>query len=934
MVLLLLAACQVAPPLLVASAKREDTEEDGTIVISTGWVIAGEESHDQLGAALAGAGDVDGDGFGDVLVGVPREERYLTNPGAARLYLGSAAGLSYEVAWSFPNVHADAGCGGAVAGAGDVNADGFADVLVGASRDSATGTGEGAAYIFLGGPDGLAATPDWSATGAAGGAAFGSTVAGAGDVNGDGMDDLLVGAPGAADGGRAYLWAGGSGLETDGAWDVGIARDGATFGTSVAGLGDVNRDGYADIAVGAPGAGEVHVFLGSAAGLTTAATVLAAPPTDRLGASVSTAGDVDADGYDDIIVGLPGASDGDGEARVYTGGPTGVAAAPLWTGAGTDRSALGASVAGGGDVDADGFADVLVGAPGWTGDIDTEGAMLLYRGGSSGPSVRPDWSREGDAMSMGLGATVAAGGDVDGDGFSEVLGGAPDDVYHWGWAVLAYGSAAGPGGTHPWSWSAHGAIDSYFGYTVAVAGDLDGDGVEDFAAWSFYTYEVLVWAGSPTPGEPATIPSPAGGGIFGVVMANVGDLDGDGSTTLAVGNPMLTDDLLQQGAVFLFDSARGTLDPLLSRGLEGTAYNGGFGRSIAGAGDVTGDGYDDLVIGAPLVSTSFSEEGAVYAWYGGPSGVGAEPDYEVTGGFDDAELGWTLAGGSDVDGDGIDDVVAGGVGASPVDDDGGRLALYLGGVDGLADAPTWVVRRDADSYCGRSLVTGDLDGDGTGDVVVGCPYWSDGVTGSVGHVEVYFSGPGGPRQIPDATYEGTEDGEEFGSSLALGDADGDGLTDIAVGAPRYTRGTKAEGRVTVLPGSGAPAVAVEVDLRSAEAGKSIALVDIDGDRQDELLVGAPYVTGAGLHSGAIYLWDLAGPGSTGGDTGSGDSGTVLPDTGPPSPTGADTGPTDGIDVGGKAPGCGCAADSAEGASVKAGLLLLAVTVLTRRRQPK
>ena len=212
--------------------------------------------------------DVNGDGFADVLVGASaavtamRGEPTSTSvagrsfPSPATILTGDAPGRYF---------------GGSVASAGDVNGDGFADVVIGAV--GAYG-GSGQMYLHLGGATGLASSPATTITGNDGFTSnFGDSVASAGDVNGDGYADVVVGAYSAAAGGRAYLFLGGAtGLSSSPAAAL-TGPDGGDgqFGWTVAGAGDMNADGFADVVIGARGvgnfAGRAYVYLGSAAGL-------------------------------------------------------------------------------------------------------------------------------------------------------------------------------------------------------------------------------------------------------------------------------------------------------------------------------------------------------------------------------------------------------------------------------------------------------------------------------------------------------------------------------------------------------------------------------------------------------------------------------------------------------------------------------------------
>ena len=433
------------------------------------WYTDGIDSGVEYGGSVAGAGDVNDDGYDDIIIGAPKYLVAGERSGSAFIYLGSAGGVSdlLQRQLTPPGGITGSLFGAAVEGAGDVNGDGYDDIIVGASYHHELNGHEGAVYVYHGGLGGIATNPNWSKIGPGNDIQFGFAVSGAGDVNHDGYDDILVGAPyygsNNSSEGAAYLFLGSeTGLSTEPAWIYEGGQAGATLGWVVAGIGNINPDVdyYDDVAVTAPGydaedsnEGLVMVFLGSSTGLE-AVPVWSVPGVEmgeRFGSAVDGAGDVDGNGYLDLIVGARG-YDGDqmeiGAAYLFSNSDTGLSTTASWmVSSDQDYSGFGISVAGLGDVNQDGYADVAVGAQRYTDDQREEGCVFAYRGSPIGLESSPNWIAGGDKAEAAFGSSISTAGDVNNDGKKDLIVGAPtykfDERIVMGRAFVFHGASAG-----------------------------------------------------------------------------------------------------------------------------------------------------------------------------------------------------------------------------------------------------------------------------------------------------------------------------------------------------------------------------------------------------------------------------------------------------------------------------------------------------------
>nr|WP_319775880.1 FG-GAP-like repeat-containing protein [uncultured Sphaerochaeta sp.] len=445
--------------------------------------------------------------------------------------------ISSAADWSAQETdEADAYLGSAVASAGDVNGDGFEDVIVGAPRWG-TIYNLGQAYVYYGTASGLPAVPDWYVDGPGypkDNSAFGGSLSTAGDVNGDGFDDVIIGASNYGNDGRVYVYHGSaSGLADSPAWvtDSEVGAN-ASYGVSVACAGDVNGDGYDDIIVGDPDIptyqGRAYVYYGSGSGLSASPgwVLNGNIGGDYLGVSVDSAGDVNHDGYDDVIVGAYRYEIGGeqlGAAFVFLGSPAGLQPASPTIAAASDadwveygeymgggvRTHFGHSVSGAGDIDADGYDDVIIGAD-WYQNATIGGKVYLFKGSNSGLSHTPFWTKESSIADGKFGEKVAGAGDINADGYDDLAVSAPN----YEGVVYAYLGGADP--DLPLLFE-HQGVNSgdYLGGALEAAGDVNGDGYEDVlfgsrnydhpesdegGAWAIYGYGHPIVVGvSPAP---------------------------------------------------------------------------------------------------------------------------------------------------------------------------------------------------------------------------------------------------------------------------------------------------------------------------------------------------------------------------------------------------------------------------------------------------
>ena len=415
------------------------------------------------------------------------------------------------------------------------------------------------------------------------------------------------------------------------------------------------------------------------------------------------------------------------------------------------------------------------------------------------------------------------------------------------------------------------------GWQVAPAGDVNGDGVTDFIVGDPSNSSVAQFAGRAylflgpltsdidTSKAVATISAEAFGDNLGFSVASAGDVNGDGFDDILIGARSNDDNGIQSGRVYLFygpvsgSLAATTADAII----EGAAFDE-IGRAVAPLGDVNGDGFDDIVVGSDIAGGG--SRGEIFIFNGPLSGTRtvASADATITGSFANESFGASIASAGDINGDGVNDIIVGAPRFPLNGADTGRAYVFFGPVTGslvATQADAIIFGEAVNDDFGVAVAGGkDINGDGVPDVIVGADQLF--ATAGAGKAYVFYGPLSGNIQAAnaDAILTGEVDRDLFGMSVtSVGDFNGDGISDVTVGAPDNGAGGVRSGRVYTFfgPLSGTIAAAnadsIVTGSNQDQLGMSVAGGDVNGDGATDLVVGAPqFATGTHGYA-AVYF---------------------------------------------------------------------------------
>jgi hypothetical protein len=867
-----------------------NVQDDGKVYVINGddcslireLIDSTAAANDRLGNAVAGIGDLTGDGIGEIAAGASYALTPFGNDAGAVLVWNGATGAEL---FKLTDTHTGSNrLGTSVSGVDDVNADGVPDIVAGAPFDDGLKGGDVGSVLVFSGADGSIIHKMFDPNGT-GSDQLGTSVAGIADLTGDFVPDILAGAPnedsGGGNNGAIFVFSGADGTVAQ----IVPLTDAATsrhFGTSVTALHDLNGDRIPEFAGGSvdddtvdQNAGRVLVINGADFSVLHDLTLAGSSPDSNLGFALDGIGDLNGDGTPEVLVAQP---------RQHTQEDQDVGRVVVYSfesdcdsdGVGPfeedcdDQSGLRypglIEFCDGIDNDCDASIDE---------DEDGDGDDACADCAPDDPTISTSMLEVCNAIDDDCNIQVDEGVDVDGDTYTTPCDCDDNDVNVNASIVEVCNTIDD---------NCDGQIDEGFatpldqvrildpvpavgddtGNSIAVIGDLDSDGAQDIVIGIPGDDTATNGAGAAIVISGATRgvicrlldPNASTSDALGYSVAAVGDVSGDGTPDIAVGSRFDDWAGASSGAVQIFDGAtcawvRELTDP------AGAAADF-FGASIASIGDVTGDTVPEIAVGASHDhENGYSDNGSVSV-FDGATGAFLYKATDPHGRAND-QMGLSVSALGDVDFDGIPDFMAGAWSDDVGPRGGAGSVTVFSGFDGSFIRSIVDPMAVSNGYVGRSVAAvGDMNGDGVPDLIAGAD-GDDTVATNAGAV-LAFSGADGSliRRYVDSSPLTSAD---LGAAVAAaGDLNGDGITEIVAGAPDSSRTGVSAGEVVLFDGATGAVLHRFTDASPAagdDLGAALAVADITGGGGIEILAGAPNADPAGISTaGYVAVFTL------------------------------------------------------------------------------